>query len=66
MRKANGELLRRHPTDVILLIQCDSSLMNDNYVLEDDPVHKYSERPTRIAKSSCTKKIRDLANSDLI
>ena len=57
VRKENGELLRRHPSDVILLIQSDFNNMNDHSVPENGPVHSKTERPNRRAKSSCGERL---------
>ena len=65
IKKANGELVRRHPSDIILLLHSEEIASE---VTEEQSSHDVcrSRRPQRVAKFNCLSANRNLAVNDLV
>ena len=65
VRKANGESLRRHPSDIIILMHSAVSLETDvnQQNQEDEP---WEQKPQRMAKTRCILENKNLALHDLV
>ena len=71
LRKANKEIIRRHPSDVILLqsfwdAKDSKDLASEGKSLESDPPEGPSSRPVRKAKRRCLQANKELADSGLV
>ena len=65
VRKANIERIRRHPSDIILLLhstEIDGVTPMSEHPTDNDIEQEPLARPTRRAKSECNKKISDLSS----
>ena len=70
IRKANREIIRRHPTDVIILLRSPEtngcSEGTEHPSSSNDTVQELIARPSRRAKSECKHKISNMASSGLV